>query len=172
MLRTFRLETGEELIRVLRLTIISSTERFQRSSTVARVSFLVIEIRCMISEPFLLYPQVMMHSQKKFYPHPPLTAADADDSTVLHSAGTVSKLLQIDCLYPSGVRAPLYSTPLIISVGEEYALSFSDAVSSALSRARPSAPWAQVSIFALSMARAEAVFFRQEASAVAFCHDG
>ncbi len=55
------------------------------------------------------------------YPQSPELVADADESVVLHSAGAVSKLLQIACLYASGVLAPEYSTPLMMRVGEALA---------------------------------------------------
>jgi len=64
--------------------------------------------------------RISPEKKNEYYPQPPVVPeAVAEDNTVLHSAGAVSKLLQIACLNASGVRAPEYFIPLIISVGEE-----------------------------------------------------
>jgi hypothetical protein len=85
--------------------------------------------------------------------------AGAEDTAVLQSAGAVSKLLQTTCLYASEVREPEYRTPLMNSIGDDFAWLVSDAVSSAFSRVMPSVPVEQVSIFALSMEWAAMVSF-------------
>jgi hypothetical protein len=145
----------------------------QRSSTVTHASLLVVVIRLDTSEPHLHYLSGMTHSKKKVgYQQFPEAEADEEDTTVLHSAGTVSNALQIPCLYASGVRAPEYRTPLMNSIGETLAWSLPAAASSAFSRVMPSEPSAQVSIFALSMESAAVVFFWQESRTVAFRHDG
>ena len=57
------------------------------------------------------------------YPHPPLElTADTDERFVAHSAGAVSKLVQMAVLNASGVREPAYFTPLINIVGDAVAL--------------------------------------------------
>ena len=71
----------------------------QGPSTVTHATLLVIVIRLDKSEPNLHYFPGMKLSKKKVgYQQFPEAEADEEDNTVLHSAGAVSKLLQIACL--------------------------------------------------------------------------
>jgi hypothetical protein len=81
----------------------------------------------------LRFRKISGPNKKNGYPHPPVVlvlvlGAGVEDTTVLHSAGAVSKLLQTACLYASDVREPEYRTPLINSIGDDFAWLLSDAV--------------------------------------------
>jgi hypothetical protein len=83
------------------------------------------------------------------------------DNVVLHSAGAFSKLLQIACLYASGVRAPEYVTPLMMSVGDPDAPFLFESASSTFRSEIPSGPDAQAVIFAMSIPAAVLAFIQQ-----------
>jgi hypothetical protein len=83
------------------------------------------------------------------------------DNVVLHSAGAFSKLLQIACLYASGVRAPEYVTPLMVRVGDPDAPFLFEAASSAFKSEIHSGPDALAEIFAKSIPAALLAFIQQ-----------